>query len=115
MQTEHHGDSEPKLTLDRMNPTNLHPEVRVATHLRLACRIKSATRSSNGGRSALRRTQGDGGLTSEVTFFTEGRRTAKGARTEIRWTDDVTGWTCVMSRFTGHRNIYRTQRIVMTP
>jgi hypothetical protein len=42
MWTEDRGDSEPKLTLDRMDPTKLCPEVRVATHLFLACRIKSA-------------------------------------------------------------------------
>jgi hypothetical protein len=69
MRTEDRGDSEPKLTLDRMDPTNIHPEVRVATHLHLACRIKLATRSSSGGRSALWRTQGDEGLASEVTFL----------------------------------------------
>jgi hypothetical protein len=68
MRTEDHGDSEPKLILDRMDPTNLRPEVRVATHLRLACRIKSAMRSSSGSGSALRRTHGDEGLASDVTF-----------------------------------------------
>jgi hypothetical protein len=69
MRTEDHRDSMPKLTLDHMDPTNLRPKVRVATHLRLACRIKSVTRSSSGGGSALRRTQGDGGLASKVTFL----------------------------------------------
>jgi hypothetical protein len=68
MRTEDRGDSEPKLTLDRMDPTNLRSEVRVVTHIRLACRIKSATRSSSGGRSA-RRTQCDGGIASEITFL----------------------------------------------
>jgi hypothetical protein len=43
MRTENHGDSKPKLTLDSMDQTNLHPEVRVATHLCLACNIKLAT------------------------------------------------------------------------
>jgi hypothetical protein len=43
MWTKDIGDSKPKLTLDRMDPTNLRPEVRVATHLRLVCRTKSAT------------------------------------------------------------------------
>jgi hypothetical protein len=69
MQAEDRGDSELKLTLDRMDPTNLCPDVSVATHLRLTCRIKSAMQSLRGGRSALRRTQGDGGLASEVTFL----------------------------------------------
>jgi hypothetical protein len=68
MRTEDCGDSEPKLTLDRMDPTNLHPEVRVATHIRLACRIKLAMRSLSRGGSALRRAQGNGGLASEVTY-----------------------------------------------
>jgi hypothetical protein len=67
MRTEDRRDSELKLTLDHTDLTNLHPEVRVVTHLPLACRIKSATQSTSGG--ALRRTQGDGGLTSEVTFL----------------------------------------------
>jgi hypothetical protein len=61
-------DFEPKLTLNRMDPTNLHSEVRVATHLYLACRIKSTMRSSTGGGSALWRIQCDGGLASDVTF-----------------------------------------------
>jgi hypothetical protein len=69
MRTEDGGDSKPKLTLDLMDPTNLRSKVRVVTHLRLACMIKSATRSSSEGRSALRRTQDDGGLVSEVTFL----------------------------------------------
>jgi hypothetical protein len=68
MRIEDREDSKPKLTLDRMDPTNLHPKVRVATHLRLICRIKSATRSSSRGGSALQRTQGDRDITSEVTF-----------------------------------------------
>jgi hypothetical protein len=68
MQIKDRGDSEPKLTLDRMNPTNLRSEVRVVTHICLTCRIKSATRNSSRGRSA-RRTQCDGGLASEITFL----------------------------------------------
>jgi hypothetical protein len=36
MRTEDRGDFEPKLTLDRMDPTKLRPEVRITTHLRLA-------------------------------------------------------------------------------
>jgi hypothetical protein len=68
MRTEDRSDFEPKLTLDCMDPINLHPEVRVVTHLCLACRINLVTRSSSGGGSALRRTQGDRGLASEITF-----------------------------------------------
>jgi hypothetical protein len=80
MRTEDHEDSEPKLTLDRMDPTNLRPEVRVATHLRLTCGIKSVRRSSTGGRSALQRTQGDGGLTSEVTFLYQSPEDGEGGQ-----------------------------------
>jgi hypothetical protein len=80
MRIEDRGDSEPKLTLDRMDPTNIHPEVRVATHLCLTCRIKSATRSSSGGGSGLRRTQGDGGLTSKVTFLYRRPEDGEGGR-----------------------------------
>jgi hypothetical protein len=115
MRTEDCGDSEPKLTLDRMDPTNLRPEVRVATHLRLACRIKSATRSSSGGGSALWRTQGDGDLASEITFLYRRRTMVKEARTEVRWTDDVARWIRVMSQFMGHGNICKPQMTVMTP
>jgi hypothetical protein len=48
-------------------------------------------------------------------FHTEGRRMAKGARTEVRWIDDVAGWTRVMSKFVEHRNNCKPQRIVMIP
>jgi hypothetical protein len=48
-------------------------------------------------------------------FCIEGRRTAKGARMKVRWTDDVVGWTHVMSRFVEHKNICKPQRTVMTP
>jgi hypothetical protein len=48
-------------------------------------------------------------------FRTEGRRMAKGARTEVRWIDDVAGWTRVMSKFVEHRNNCKPQRIVMIP
>jgi hypothetical protein len=97
MWTEDRRDSEPKLTLDHMDPTNLRPEVRVATHLCLTCSIKSAKRSSSGGGSALQRTQGDGGLTSEVTFLYRRPEDGEGARTEVHWTDDLARWTHVMS------------------
>jgi hypothetical protein len=69
MRIEDREDFEPKVTLDHMDLINLRPEVRVPTQLCLACTIKSATRRSSGGGSALRRTQGDGGLASEVTFL----------------------------------------------
>jgi hypothetical protein len=39
----------------------------------------------------------------------------KGARTEVRSTDDVVGWTRVMSRFVGYENICKHQMTVITP
>jgi hypothetical protein len=80
MRTEDREDSKLRLTLDRMDPTNHRPKVRVATHLCLTCKIKSATRSSSGGGSALRRTQGNGGLTSMVTFLYRRPEDGEGAQ-----------------------------------
>jgi hypothetical protein len=48
-------------------------------------------------------------------FPIEGQRTAKGARTEVRGTDDMAEWTRVLSRFVGHRNICKPQMTIMTP
>jgi hypothetical protein len=39
----------------------------------------------------------------------------KGAESEVYLIDDVAGWTRITSWFTGHENIYKSQRTVMAP
>jgi hypothetical protein len=85
------GDYESKLTLI-VDLINLSLKIRGVTHLHLAYRIKSVTRSSNRGESVLRRTQSNRYLTSEITFLYQRPKDREGGQDGgplDRWRDWV--------------------------
>jgi hypothetical protein len=66
MQAKGHGDSQIEAHPQTHVPMNLRPEMSVAAHLHLVCRIESATQSPSKSGKSLQRSQGGRGSESEV-------------------------------------------------
>jgi hypothetical protein len=93
--------------------TNLHHEMKVATHLHFSAgsRWPREAQAEAGGHS--------GGLkTVEVphrrSSLHQSPEDGEGARSEVYQMDDVVGWIHATSLFVGHGNICKSQKTVIT-
>jgi hypothetical protein len=94
--------------------TNLHPEMKVAAHLRLFCRIELPREAQAKAESHSRGLKA-AKVPRRRSSLHQRLEDGEGVESEVYQIDDMAGWTHIASLFVGHKNICKSQKTVITP